>query len=199
MVVALDAALKAARVELATSHLVGGGLAAATIRGDVGSVQAALAAALAVITGLGGWGTTHIIPRPDQSVPALLGAGGASAPGAPPSAPGGGRPSALPAAKPRAGLPVARPAASVPAVKAETRVPAAKPGTEVPAVKPEPPAPAARPETRAPLIKKNYDRHPSFKPRGETASNGEAPAKPGSAAKKKKPGPPPKPRKPGKK
>lgn len=72
LVVAVDGALKAAQVSLQSATLVGGGLANATVLGDVGAVEAALNAARGLITSMGAKGMTHVIARPDAEVWAML-------------------------------------------------------------------------------------------------------------------------------
>ncbi|MDR3174997.1 MAG: BMC domain-containing protein [Desulfovibrio sp.] len=68
LVEAVDAALKAANVALSGHTLVGGGLAACLLSGDVGAMRAALAAAQGAISRLAAQGATHLIPRPADPV-----------------------------------------------------------------------------------------------------------------------------------
>jgi ethanolamine utilization protein EutM len=68
LVEAADAALKAANVRLSGHTLVGGGLAACLLSGDVGAMRAALAAAQGAISRLAAQGATHLIPRPADPV-----------------------------------------------------------------------------------------------------------------------------------
>jgi ethanolamine utilization protein EutM len=68
LVEAADAALKAANVRLSGYTLVGGGLAACLLSGDVGAMRAALAAAQGAISRLAAQGATHLIPRPADPV-----------------------------------------------------------------------------------------------------------------------------------
>ena len=67
---AIDAALKAANVELASSIIrLDGGLVSVIFRGDVSSVRAAVEAAAEAAGRVGELRAAHVIPRPD---PALL-------------------------------------------------------------------------------------------------------------------------------
>ena len=118
LVSAVDGALKAAQVTLESRHRVGGGLSAATVRGDVGSVRAALEAALAIIETLGAKGVTHLIPRPDPAVWAMLEKDGLCLSRPPESSPPAG---------PEAACPVLKKEADVPAVRAEAEPPALRP------------------------------------------------------------------------
>lgn len=72
LIVAVDAALKAANVTVLSSHKLGKGLVTATLNGDVGSVQAALSAAEATVLNEGASISVHLIPRPDPTVGAML-------------------------------------------------------------------------------------------------------------------------------
>ncbi len=176
LVTAVDGAVKAARVSLITAHLVGGGLAAATVSGEVGAVRAALDAAGAVIAGLGAEGMTHIIARPDPAVWAMLAKDGLATADEPGPETGGGPPKARPASE----VPAVRPAAEAPAVKPEAQAPARRPTPEVPAVKPEAPMPAL-PGDVAPAP-------PKKRPVKNDPPAAEAPKAPPKAKKARKPG-----------
>jgi len=68
---AADAMVKAATVELAGGYRrVGGGLVTILVRGDVGAVNAAVAAGTA--RAVGELVSTHIIPRPHEDVIRML-------------------------------------------------------------------------------------------------------------------------------
>lgn len=134
---ALDAAIKAASVNLTSSHLVGGGLSSAVVRGDVGAVKAAISAAQATLNQMGAKGMTHVIARPDQAIWAMLKKDGLKTDGDP----------VPPASSGDQGL------AAPPAIKAMAEVPAVKVKAEVPAVKVKAEVPAPRPEAVAPTLK----------------------------------------------
>lgn len=68
----LDSALKAANVSLVNMVRVGGGFTSFFIEGDVGAVKAAIDAAEASASKVGSVVSSHVIPRPDQSVRNLL-------------------------------------------------------------------------------------------------------------------------------
>lgn len=68
----LDSALKAANVSLVNMVRVGGGFTSFFIEGDVGAVKAAIEAAEASASKVGSVVSSHVIPRPDQSVRNLL-------------------------------------------------------------------------------------------------------------------------------
>ena len=68
----LDSALKAANVSLVNMVRVGGGFTSFFIEGDVGAVKAAIEAAEASASKVGRVVSSHVIPRPDQSVRNLL-------------------------------------------------------------------------------------------------------------------------------
>lgn len=68
----LDSALKAANVSLVNMVRVGGGFTSFFIEGDVGAVKAAIDAAEASAGRVGSVVSSHVIPRPDQSVRNLL-------------------------------------------------------------------------------------------------------------------------------
>ncbi len=65
---ATDAMLKAANVTLGGRVAVGGGLVATIVRGDVGSVRAAVEAGAAAAGKVGELVGAHVIPRPDAAV-----------------------------------------------------------------------------------------------------------------------------------
>ena len=68
----LDSALKAANVSLVNMVRVGGGFTSFFIEGDVGAVKAAIDAAETSAGRVGSVVSSHVIPRPDQSVRNLL-------------------------------------------------------------------------------------------------------------------------------
>ena len=66
---AVDAMLKAASVEVASSVLkLDGGVVSVMIRGDVSSVRAAVEAGAEAAARIGELRAAHVIPRPDPSV-----------------------------------------------------------------------------------------------------------------------------------
>lgn len=66
---AIDAALKAANVEIASSIVrLDGGLVAVMIRGDVSSVRAAVEAGAEAAARHGELKAAHVIPRPTDAV-----------------------------------------------------------------------------------------------------------------------------------
>jgi ethanolamine utilization protein EutM len=68
MIEATDAMLKAANVTLAGRVQVGGGFITTLVRGDVGSVRAAVEAGAEAASRVGEIVSAHVIPRPDPSV-----------------------------------------------------------------------------------------------------------------------------------
>jgi ethanolamine utilization protein EutM len=68
MIEATDAMLKAANVTLAGRVQVGGGFVTTLVRGDVGSVRAAVEAGAEAAGRVGELVSAHVIPRPDASV-----------------------------------------------------------------------------------------------------------------------------------
>jgi microcompartment protein CcmL/EutN len=64
----LDAALKAANVQFVEQHMVGSGLVAVTIRGDVAAVRAAIDAAAEAAGRVGEVVSVHVIARPHTDV-----------------------------------------------------------------------------------------------------------------------------------
>lgn len=71
---ALDAMLKTAEVHLTERTFVGGGLVCLTIEGDVAAVQASIASGRSAVEYLGTnlLKSTHVIPRPDESIQLLF-------------------------------------------------------------------------------------------------------------------------------
>lgn len=68
MIEATDAMLKAANVEQVGRIQVGGGLITTLVRGDVGSVRAAVEAGAEAASRVGELVSAHVIPRPDAVV-----------------------------------------------------------------------------------------------------------------------------------
>jgi ethanolamine utilization protein EutM len=68
MIEATDAMLKAANVHLAGRVQVGGGFVTSLVRGDVGSVRAAVEAGAEAASRVGELISAHVIPRPDEAV-----------------------------------------------------------------------------------------------------------------------------------
>src|SRR4051812_47899508 len=68
MIEATDAMLKAANVYLAGRVQVGGGFVTTLVRGDVGSVRAAVEAGAGGARRGGGVARAPVIPRPDEGV-----------------------------------------------------------------------------------------------------------------------------------
>ena len=64
LVEATDAMAKAANVEIVTRVQIGGGYVTTVVRGDVGSVRAAVEAGASTATQVGELIASHIIPRP---------------------------------------------------------------------------------------------------------------------------------------
>ena len=65
---ATDAMLKAANVRLSGRVQVGGGFVTTLVRGDVGSVRAAVEAGAEAAGKIGELVSAHVIPRPDEAV-----------------------------------------------------------------------------------------------------------------------------------
>lgn len=65
---ASDAMLKAANVSLVKQIQIGGGYITTIIKGDVGSVRAAVDAGSSAATQVGELISAHVIPRPEQSL-----------------------------------------------------------------------------------------------------------------------------------
>lgn len=84
-----DAMLKAADVRLLEKTLATGGLVTITVAGDVAAVQAAVDAARATVTRLAGAElvSSHVIPRPDEGLRAILKLDPDPEPGAPEGSP----------------------------------------------------------------------------------------------------------------
>ena len=68
LIEATDAMAKAANVQIAKRVQIGGGLVTAVVRGDVGSVRAAVEAGANAASGAGELVASHIIPRPAEGV-----------------------------------------------------------------------------------------------------------------------------------
>ena len=77
LVEATDAMCKAANVELVKSIQIGGGLVTTVVRGDVGSVRAAIDAGAEAAGRVGELVASHVIARPHQDLLEGYGAGGA--------------------------------------------------------------------------------------------------------------------------
>jgi len=69
---AADAMVKAAAVTLTGKEKVGGGLITVMVRGDVGSVKAAVEAGAAAAGRVGELVSVHVIPRPHGDIEAIL-------------------------------------------------------------------------------------------------------------------------------
>jgi carbon dioxide concentrating mechanism protein CcmO len=69
---AIDTACKAANVEVLGREKLGGGYITVMIKGDVAAVNAAIEAGKVKVDGLGKLIAAHVIPRPSQSILALL-------------------------------------------------------------------------------------------------------------------------------
>ncbi len=66
---AIDAMLKAASVEMASSVIkLDGGIVSVMVRGDVSSVRAAVEAGAEAAARIGELRAAHVIPRPDSAV-----------------------------------------------------------------------------------------------------------------------------------
>jgi microcompartment protein CcmL/EutN len=65
---AADAMLKAANVSLVKQIQIGGAYVTTIVRGDVGSVRAAVDAGAKAASQLGELVSAHLIPRPEQSL-----------------------------------------------------------------------------------------------------------------------------------
>ncbi|MGQ9576625.1 MAG: BMC domain-containing protein [Thermoguttaceae bacterium] len=68
LVQATDAMAKAANVQIIKRVQIGGGLVTTIVRGDVGSVRAAVEAGAAAASQVGELIASHIIPRPAEGV-----------------------------------------------------------------------------------------------------------------------------------
>jgi ethanolamine utilization protein EutM len=71
-ITATDAMLKAANVTLAGQVQIGGAYVTTLVRGDVGSVRAAVDAGAQAATANGELVSAHVIPRPEEEVIALF-------------------------------------------------------------------------------------------------------------------------------
>ena len=69
---AADAMVKAANVELSGYEKIGSGLVTVSVRGDVGAVKAAVEAGTVAAEAVGEVVSTHVIPRPHESIEELL-------------------------------------------------------------------------------------------------------------------------------
>src|SRR6516225_1420851 len=67
-IAATDAMCKAANVALAGQVQIGGAYVTTFVRGDVGSVRAAVDAGAAAATANGDLVSAHVIPRPEEAV-----------------------------------------------------------------------------------------------------------------------------------
>jgi ethanolamine utilization protein EutM len=72
MIEAADAMVKAANVDLIGYEQIGGGYVTAIVRGDVAACRAAVDAGVRAAEKVGEVVSTHVIPRPHQSVDAAL-------------------------------------------------------------------------------------------------------------------------------
>lgn len=72
VVEASDAMLKAASVELVRTIPIGGGLITVVVKGDVGSVKAAVDAGAEAAGRVGELVAAHVIPRPHDSLLAMF-------------------------------------------------------------------------------------------------------------------------------
>jgi ethanolamine utilization protein EutM len=68
MIEGTDAMLKAANVSLAGRVQVGGAFVTTVVRGDVGSVRAAVEAGAEAAGRVGELVSAHVIPRPDEAI-----------------------------------------------------------------------------------------------------------------------------------
>ena len=68
LVEASDAMCKAANVELVKRIEIGGGYVTTIVKGDVGSVKAAVEAGAAAASKIGELVATHVIPAPHESL-----------------------------------------------------------------------------------------------------------------------------------
>ncbi len=80
MVEAADAMVKAAKVDLVGHERIGGGYVTAIVRGDVAACRAAVDAGQRAAEKVGEVISTHVIPRPHESVDATLPLGRKPAP-----------------------------------------------------------------------------------------------------------------------
>ncbi|REK11155.1 MAG: BMC domain-containing protein [Planctomycetota bacterium] len=68
LVEATDAMAKAANVEIVKRVSIGGAYVTTVVRGDVGSVRAAVEAGASAATQLGELVASHVIPRPSEGL-----------------------------------------------------------------------------------------------------------------------------------
>ena len=68
LVEATDAMTKAANVEIVKTIQIGGAFVTTIVRGDVGSVRAAVDAGAQAATANGELVSSHVIPRPEEGV-----------------------------------------------------------------------------------------------------------------------------------
>jgi ethanolamine utilization protein EutM len=68
LVEATDAMAKAANVQILKRIQIGGGLVTTVVRGDVGSVRAAVEAGASAASQVGELVASHIIPRPSEGI-----------------------------------------------------------------------------------------------------------------------------------
>jgi ethanolamine utilization protein EutM len=71
-IAATDAMCKAANVAMAGQVQIGGAYVTTLVRGDVGSVRAAVDAGAAAATQHGELISSHVIPRPEETVMAVF-------------------------------------------------------------------------------------------------------------------------------
>ena len=72
LVGAIEAMVKAAKVELLGKETIGGGYVTVMVRGDVGAVKAATDAGAAAAQRVGELVSVHVIPRPHSEVESIL-------------------------------------------------------------------------------------------------------------------------------
>ncbi len=70
LIEATDAMAKAANVEIVAKVAIGGGYVTTVVRGDVGSVRAAVEAGANAATQVGELVASHVIPRPAEGLAA---------------------------------------------------------------------------------------------------------------------------------
>ena len=68
LIEASDAMLKAVNVEMVRTVQIGGGFVTSIVRGDVGSVRAAVDAGAAAARAVGELVSSHVIPRPHDGL-----------------------------------------------------------------------------------------------------------------------------------
>jgi ethanolamine utilization protein EutM len=68
LVEATDAMAKAANVQIVKRVSIGGGLVTTVVRGDVGSVRAAVEAGATAASQVGELTASHVIPRPSEGL-----------------------------------------------------------------------------------------------------------------------------------